>query len=318
MKFECSVAWAAFALVAAVSSGRGENPAASSGGPGVTPASALAPAKREFVRFSHQPTKVGDRAVQDVDVRMTIATQIIQSGQIANESTDSLHRQQRRVIDVREVSEGRATKIHASFPMSRRQSPQEGDGETLAVQPIEGKSYVMIREGEELRITDPSGAMPPLEEYKLVREALDNVGKPNPLATLLVGRRVAVGEKILVPRDVVKQLLGLADQIGTVKRFELTLAGVAPSRDAQASGAARTATFVARLEISPSGSSPMAMTLDGRLVVDVDSCRVQRTDFTGPIDMSSIERTPEGIFQYSAGGDLAISTRSQYGRSSGE
>lgn len=269
-------------------------------------------ARTPLVRFSQEPPRVGDRFVQRVDVAMDVHTRITQSGQIANESTDAVRRRQQRVLDVLEVAEGRAVKFRASFPHSRRQSPELAGGRELVAQPIEGKSYLAYRKGDQLLVADLSGRTPPADELKLVAEALENVGKPNPLAELLLTRPLAVGERILVPRETAKSLLGLKDQVGDVRRFELTLLRV--ESVASEAGQSPRAVFQARIDVRANDVSPMSMNLVGELAVEVDTCRLLRGEFHGPVDMSSVERTEGGIFQYSAVGELAISTQTQFAR----
>jgi hypothetical protein len=152
----------------------------------VTPTAALAAAPQQVVRFRQQPAAVGDRVIQRLGVHLGLATKITQSGQTAHESTNEMRRQQQRTIEVLEVNEGRATKARASFQVSRRQSPENADPMELTAQPMEVKTYLMSRENGQLKITDPAGDIPPLEEYKLAAESLDNVGKPNPLAELII------------------------------------------------------------------------------------------------------------------------------------
>jgi len=263
----------------------------------------------QTVRFRQQPAQVGDRVVQRLGVHLDLATKITQSGQTAHESTNQMRRQQQRTIEVLEVAEGRAVKARASFQVSHRQAPENSDPNALMPQPIEGKTYLMSREGDRLTVTDLEGAIPPLEEYKLVAESLANVGKSNPLAELLVDRSLAVGQRILVPRELVQQLLGFDDPIGTVHRFELTLLRVEP---ADAKHPAPRGVFAAEIEVLPNDASPLAITLSGEMVVETETCRLAAVELTGPVQMSSIERTGGGIFQFSAGGELKLAIRSQY------
>jgi hypothetical protein len=281
--------------------------------PAVQPATAVAtPASPagQVVRFRQQPTQVGDRVVQQVNVQLALATKITQSGQTAHESTNQMHRQQQRTIEVQEVAEGRATRIRATFPLSRRQSPENPNPDELTVQPIEGKTYLVHRDGDQLNITDAAGLVPPLEEYKLVAESLENIGKPNPLAVLLVDRHVTIGQRILVPRDMAQQLLGFKDPMGTVRRFELTLAHLQSADDDYLS---ERAVFQTRIEIVPDDASPLTISLKGEMVVETNTCRLVSVQLTGPVQLSSIERTAGGIFQYSAGGELHLAIQSQYG-----
>ena len=244
-------------------------------------------------------------------MQLALTTKITQSGQTAHESTNEMRRQQHRVIEVLEAVEGRATKVQATFPVSRRQSPENANPDELVTQLIEGKTYFMQRSGEQLTITDAEGSIPPQEEFKLVAESLENVGKPNPLALLLVDRHVAVGQRILVPRDMVQQLLGFDDPVGTVRRFELTLTRLEPVDEKHP---AERAVFQTKIDIVPNDASPLTITLEGEMVVETETCRLASVRLTGPVQLSSIERTAGGIFQYSAGGELNLAIRSEYGR----
>jgi hypothetical protein len=278
----------------------------------VQPATATSPAPpRQLVRFQQQAAQIGDRVVQRLGVHQTVATKITQSGQTAHESTNEMRRQQQRTIEVLEVAEGRATKARASFQVSRRQSPEYAKPNELTTQPIEGKSYLMSREAEQLKVTDLEGAIPPLDEYKLVAESLENVGKPNPLASLLVDHPVFVGQRILVPRDTVQSLLGFQGPMGAVRRFELTLARIEPGDDEEPSPQA---VFKTNIQIVPNDDSPLAMNLTGEMAIETDTCRLVSVQLVGPVQITSIERTGGGIFQFYAGGQLKLAIRSQFDR----
>jgi hypothetical protein len=278
----------------------------------VQPATAVASPSlqsRQLVRFQQRPAKIGDRVIQRLGVQLALETKITQSGQIAHQSTNEMRRQQQRTIEVLEVAAGRATKARASFQVSRRQSPENANPNELTTQPIEGKTYLMWREGEQLKVTDPEGAIPPLDEYKLVAESLENVGKPNPLATLLLARPIAIGERMHVPRDTVQTLLGFEEPIGSVRRFELTLNRVEPAGE---KNAAEQAVFQTAIDIVPSDQSQLAITLHGEMAVEVETCRLLSVQLAGPVQISTIERTGGGIFNFSAGGELKMAIRSQF------
>lgn len=278
----------------------------------VQPAAAVSSTSppNKLVRFKQRPTAVGDRVVQQLDVHLDLKTIITQSGQTAHESSDAMRREQRRVIEVLAVAKSRATRVRATFPVSRRQSPENKSAQELAAQPIEGKTYLMQRHGDKLQITDSEGRTPPLEEFKLVVESLENVGKPSPLAELLMSRPIALGQRILVPRDIVQQLLGFQEPIGAVRRFELTLVGLSPADEMHST---ELATFQTGIEIVPSDASPLTISLQGEMIVETSTCRLAAVNLRGPVSLSSIERTSAGIFQYSAAGELELAIGSDYG-----
>ncbi len=278
----------------------------------VIPAAAVAAAPatpHEVVRFRQQPAAIGDRVIQRLGVHLGLATKITQSGQTAHESTNEMRRQQQRTIEVLEAKDGRAAKARASFQVSRRQSPENADPKELTAQPIEGKTYLMSREDGQLKITDPAGDIPPLEEYKLAAESLDNVGKPNPLAELLIAKPVVVGQRILIPREVVQTLLGFQEPIGSVRRFEITLNRVEPATNENPSPQA---IFQTAIEIIPNDKSPLSINLAGEMAIETETCRLISVKLNGPVQISSIERTGGGIFNFSATGELKLAIRSQF------
>lgn len=323
LTFPCRAACALCCIVAhalALSTIARAEPAASSAASPVKLAAAVADApatpskpasaKQAPVWFSQAAARPGDRVVQRLGVHLALATKITQSGQIAHESTNEMRRQQQRTIRVLEVADDRAVKVEASFQLSRRQSPENETPDKLLPQVIEGKSYLATRQGDALSITDAAGATPPAEELKLASESLENVGKPNPLAAALVNRRVAFGELIRVPRDVVQALLGMSEPLGTVHRFELTLVRLEPAAD----GVGQVAVFMTDVEVRPNDDSPLSISLHGELAIETETCRLASVDLAGPVQMSSVERTGGGVYNLSAGGELKLAIRSKYDR----
>lgn len=293
--------------------------------PAVAPAAATEPAPlppvappepAQVVRFGRRPVQVGDTAQQQIAIGLDLMSRYTQSGQVANESQTTLRREQLRRIEVTAVADEKIEKATITFDRSRKQAPENPDPNELAMQPVEGKTYYAQRRDKTMLVTDSSGAIPPLEEFELVADVAQNLAKPNPLAQLLVERPIAVGERLLVPREAAAAVLGLRDQVGTIKRFELTLERVEPTPAAPSAGGPTSpvAVFSAKIETTPSDTTPMEFTLTGTVAVEVDTCRTVEAAFHGPVQMSTVERTRGGIFQFSAAGDLTVSIRSQYGR----
>jgi hypothetical protein len=284
---------------------------------GVTPATAVTPAAPETpagprIAFTQRDTAVGDRAVQRTGMHLNVRTRIVQSGQIAHDSTSEIRSQQQRTVDVTGVTEGRATKARVAFQVARRQSPDNPTPTELSPLATEGKSYLLERNGNELKVSDAEGRMPPEDELKLVAEALDGVGKPNPLAVVLGGRELAVGQRVFVPRDLAKSLLNLGSaELAEVNRFELTLDRIVPAKDATVSDVA---VFRVKIDVQPGEGGELGVTLSGEMGVEPVGCRLASVDLTGPVHVSTIERTPMGIYQYSMDGELKLAIRSEFGR----
>jgi hypothetical protein len=303
-------------LVAVHSSVMAQDPAGSvQPAAAVGPATPIVPTAQEPgltgppIRFTQAETKVGDRAVQRLGMHLAITTKIVQSGQVAHESAEDIRRQQQRSLDVLQVADGRAVRTKATFDLSRKQSPDQPKPDELAVLPIEGKSYLAAREGDKLTVTNLDGTIPPLEEYKLVSESLESVGQSNPLAMVLAGRELRVGQKVFVPREMAQALLGFGGpELARVHKFELTLNRVAPL----AAGEAPAAVFGVVVEVRPEDADDYAVHLSGEMAVEPATCRLASVDIAGPVHVSTIERTPLGIYQYTMDGQLKVAIRTQY------
>jgi hypothetical protein len=299
------------ALLAPPRDARAQQPPATA----VQPAAASAPAEQPPAELSGPPiqfeqveTQVGDRAVQRFGMHLAITTKIVQSGQVAHESSADLRRQQQRTIDVLAVAGGRAVKARATFDVSRRQTPDDAKPQ-LAPLPIEGKSYLMSREGDKLTVTDLDGKMPPLEEFKLVSESLASVGQPNPLAAILAGRAMRVGQRVFVPREMAQALLGFGSpELAEVQRFELTLHRLASLEQ----GGAPVAVFAVAIDVQPEQAGEYAIRLNGEMAVEPATCRLASLDLAGPVQVSTVERTGMGSYEYTMNGQLRVATRTQF------
>ena len=234
----------------------------------------------ETVEFRKQSTELGDRSQLTLHVAMDLKTQSIQGGQVIEQGTSQTERNQVRTMVVTHLEEGRVVGARVRFDRSDRgRSGDSGPG-VVEEDPVIGKAYDCRRVGDELEITSADGAIPPLAEYRVVAQAMESLGKPNPLANYLAGRLVAVGERLALPPEVAKAVFGMDDRFGEVERFELTLESI------QSGDADSVARFTADAEASGAGSAQMRLQLIGSLAIDVGSCRVLRADLSGPIGMS--------------------------------
>jgi hypothetical protein len=263
------------------------------------------------VKFEQRQTVVGDRVVQRLGMQLNVTTKIVQSGQVAHQSANEIRSQQQRTVDVLEAVDGRAVKARVLFDVARRQTPDSETPTELVASPTQGKSYLVTRQDDKLVVTDADGAIPPLAEFTLVSEALEGVGRPNPLAVVLAGREVAIGQRMFVPRDLAKSLLGLGGpELADVHKFELTLDRLAAPAEA---GAPPVAVFRVTIEVKPDDAGGLAVILNGEMAVEPTTCRLTSVDLAGPVHVSTIERTELGFYQYAMDGELRVATRAQFG-----
>jgi len=260
------------------------------------------------VTFAQQPTQVGDRVAQTLGVDLQIQTTITQAGQQAHQGETTLRRKQQRFVEVLEVAEGAVRRAHVTFPVSRVTSPEHEDPAQEVVQPVEGKSYLVTRDGERLRVTATAGSIPAQAEFEIVVTSLQNLGLPNPLIKFLLNRTVQVGERLTLPQAVAEQLMGFGDQFGKVKQFELELKSI-DQIDGQ-----RCAVFGSTIEAIGEPANPVRIKAFGEVVIQAETSRTVRAELSRPLSLSPAEHTPAGSFAYKALGNVRLAVQAQYGR----
>ena len=175
---------------------------------------------------------------------------------------------------------------------------------------MEGKSYLLTREGSQLKVTELDGSIPPQEEFEIVFGSMQSLGLPNPLAEFLLGRSIQVGQSIELPQAIASDMLGIGHEFGEVDRFQLELKELASLAGQQC------AVFVANINVGGQANSPMDLQVTGTVVILTESCRTLLAELSGPLTMNSVERTSRGNVQYQAQGSMSVAVRSDYGRNS--
>lgn len=274
------------------------------------------PAMPQAVRFSRRPPQVGDQSEQTVTFEMRLATTLRQGREIVEKKEKTMRTSQRRSVITTEIDSGRTTAVEVRYleavaqVMGKPTANSAGaivPAESKVVQPVNGKTYQCRREASadgqdvgELIITDELGQIPPQDEFEFVAESMDAIGRPNPLAEFLAGRTIQIGEKITLPKEVAERLFGMGDQIGQVTQFDLTL------QRTQSENGMPYALFLASVEAAAHGSSQMGLQVEGPMVVQLDTCRVIRTELSGPIGMSETRGSHSTMHQLIGMGQLKM------------
>jgi hypothetical protein len=269
----------------------------------------------QTVQFAQLPALVGDRVGQELNVELNLNTIITQSGQVAHQSHHVIQRRLDRGIEILEVAKGRALRAHVTYLKSRQvRQEQKPDQEQAAGQslpnlvsnPVEGKSYFVVRQGQQLLITDQEGNIPPWDQYQIILENMQTLGQPNPLAQFLLGRKFTQGERIVLPQNLAEQLLGLSEPFGKVKKFELKLVGM-ERIDGQPC-----ALFTATIVAQALGQGEIGLNITGKLAIQTATCRTVAAELSGPVHMAVEEKTGQGSYLYKAAGDMRLSIHTTY------
>jgi hypothetical protein len=277
------------------------------------------PAAEPPVRFERRAAHVGDELEQAVQMEIRLATSKRQGNELSERNQTAIRTENRRTVTTTEVRSDRSVAVRVHYSNSTRRLATSGavptgtnaDLEKIPPtdQPVAGKTYHCRREageGGKLVVTDVAGAIPPMEEYEIVAQHMEMVGRANPLAQFLAGRTITVGETVQLPQQVADEIFNLGERFGEVTQFDLTLTGT------RMQGGAECAVFVARVEAASSDSSQMRLQLEGPLVMQIDSCRAVQVDLSGPIGMSETRGSYSTAYQMIGTGQLKMSIASAH------
>ena len=252
------------------------------------------------VTFAKRVTQPGDRIDQQLVAQLDVESTVRKGLQTTETSKNSVGRRQRRSVLVDEVLDGRTVTARVHFSEYDRTK----DSETLT-QPVVGKTYSCHRLADEtLEIKNVDGSLASPDEYELVTECMEALGRPNPLADYLHGRSITVGEKLDLPKEVGNALLSSDGSLGMVTKFQLTLTSV------ESEG--KLANFKVEIESTGAETTQMKVDVLGQLQIETDTCRTRSMNLHGPLIMATT------IGSYSAAettfvrGKLKIETQASY------
>jgi hypothetical protein len=280
----------------------------------------------QSVRFGRQPSRVGDRIEQNVQLEMRMKLTMRRENELVGNNQTTVRTKQRRIVVATAVETGTTMAARVEYPEATKQvvaaeAPTAANGDSAgkngeavaAYQPIaqavQGKTYLCQREPGEhgkLIVTDEAGNRPTSEECDIVIAQMDMIGRPNPLAQFLAGRDVKVGESFELPKDLASRVFNLGDKFGEVTHFELTL------RKITVEDGCKCGEFLANVEAAASGASQMRLQVEGPLVVQADSCRAVRAEMDGPIGMSETRGSYSTAYQVIGTGHLKTSIAVTY------
>lgn len=256
-------------------------------------------------RFQRRPPQVGDAVTQDLHFEMNLVVKLTQSQQTIHTSDRGVDRRQRRRIAVTDVAQGRVRQARVQFIRSQ-QVVIDGNAPPLQVkQPVEGKSYLVTRRPDgKLQITDRTGGRPPEAEWEIVAQAMDAIGRPNPLAALLDRRSIAIGQTLTLPKELASNAIGFREAVGEVSRFALTLV------TAKSVGERMCGVFDVEIDALSPTDEGQTLAIGGRFQIETDTCRIAAIDLTCPVTIQQ-QRGPEGgKFNVEGRGTLQVSMQS--------
>lgn len=245
---------------------------------------ALGVAAENAVEFNYRLPQVGGKSVYDVQFDVDVEATIQRNGQTPSKVRQTLKKNQTREITILKTIADRASKIQIHFLTAREAIARGNDAPSEQTQAIEGKHYLVERVGAGLVITDPQGNAVSDNEKILVAMSTESVGRRNQLARFLHGRSVQIGETLELPKETAAELLGMSQSRGDAQNVAITLA-----KSSRTDGM-HLAEFVTLIGVKM--ASGASMNIEGKMVIDADTCRMVSAEFTGPISDHSRYEVP--------------------------
>jgi hypothetical protein len=265
------------------------------------------------IRFARRAPQIGDQLEQTLAFEVNLHQIMRQGEHLVEQGELVTRRHQCRMVTTTDVADGTAVAALVRYSEATKQTITAQDVNELRTltapidpQPVKGKAYRCRRTDKKLQIADEQGNIPPLDEFKIVAQNMETLGRVNPLAEFLAGRTVSVGEKLSLPHEVAERLLGLGDELGQVSRFELLL------KDVKTVSGVPCAFFDASIDAASTNASQMRMQVDGPLVIEATTCRAVEAKFNGPIGMSETRGSLTETYQMSGTGRISVSIATAY------
>ena len=226
----------------------------------------------EGVKIPWSGHVVGDKSSK-VEDRMMKASIEPKPGE-AVEMTTVEHREETR--EALAVDGTILTKAKISYPKQTITESMAGKSREKPT-PTLGKTYVVWREGGELKVTLEDGSAPSADELKAVTKGNRGVGKPDAMETFIASRAWKVGEAVVLDAAQLNTIgESMADDGSKLTAMTLTLQAATDA----------TVTFTMSMAMGGATAEGGAMKIEmtGTVVLDGKSGRVQSLDMTGPFD----------------------------------
>lgn len=243
-------------------------PAPAPGSPAPTPVTADVPA--EGIKLPYTPKQVGDK-VTETDEQTMVAKVEVSPTQIIDLNTTE---QRVEVKEALAVDGDGITKLKISYPSITIKETVAGKAKDKPT-PTVGKTYLVTREGDTLKVTYEDGSAPSPEEIKVVQKGNRSVGRPDPMDRLLADHVWKVGEKFALSPE---QLAELNKNMGG--DGEPSLAGMSFTLQTADDAVATMAMTMDLAVKNPEGE--MTFTLAGTAKVDRKTGRQLEINATGP------------------------------------
>ena len=262
----------------------------------------------DALRFRRGTAAVGELSDHRVGSSVEVTMTRRHGDQLIDSRQQSLRQEQQRTLQI--VALDPTTNLPTRGKLTYRSAHKTlrvgQDQEALTPDPVSGKVYLVERRGRELLVATTQGDLPPPDERQIVQANLQAFGIPNPLAAYLENKVIRTGQKLIVPEEVGRELLGLDADDSTVERFELTL------RERTIVDGSECGLFTALLQTHRRQGGQATILMQGDMVVSTSSCRVLAMTLEGPLVVSERHGTAAAHYTEQTQGTIRVSMRASH------
>ena len=260
----------------------------------------------DTVVFKKRTSQPGDSSRQTIQCDLDLKMSIRQSGQVVQAQDQGIERKQLRELTILSVGQNVPTKAHVKYRQSSVALRTTDQPAQTADQPVTGKTYLVVRNGEDLTVTYADGGQPSDEEMAIVMQNMESFGLPNPIAHFFSKRTMKVNETIKLPTNVARELLGFPDTVRNITEFHLRL------RETRQVQGVDCAVFDIKLLADNGEADSLKMDLTGSMVLEIDTCRTVGVTLSGPVGALEVHGPPTGQFEVASEGNIKVAVRADY------
>lgn len=264
----------------------------------------------ETYRFTYRGLENGDTTLQEVDLDLNLTVTVEQSGQTIDKTKHVVLRKQRCRMTVLESTsiDGALvkTKVKLTYENADQSQAQNDEPAEEGPLPVAGKTYFASLVDDKLVITDERGNRPSDEEWAIVATATDTLGQSNPIAKFFDGKTYSVGQELRMPPQLAKDLLGFSGRLDNASKLILTFTKV------QMIGGKKCAVFDTLLESTMTQGTTMKMQMQGKLMLEIDTCRAASIELAGPVKLAEAHGPADGQFTINTQGSMKMALRAGY------
>jgi len=230
-------------------------------------------------QFVNRPPQRGQKSIVDSLFQLKLKISVKPNGGPARGTSQDYQRRQRKYVIVHEAGKDGPAKVRVYYKTAEEVEQTDGGQEQIKKDATAGKAYFVTDAAGKTLVTDAGGKPVAEGETNIVRHDNQDVGRRTPMAELLDGRTLAVGDTITLGAEQARELMGLAADVGRVRKFAMTLSGTRQAEGFQC------AVFQTEIQIN-SEAIGSVVTAKGEYLIGIGNCRLVSLDLSGGVTIA--------------------------------